>query len=145
MGFGKRTDQPEGASLPPSDAAARAVIGTQDAADPVARQKGFESPPIDPTAKAAAAAQSPNAVDQKNAAESPNDIPANDPRSDVRAPSNEGVMMMPSPEEKARDTERARLANEAAGVKPHDPDEKLSTEDRLTRIERALRAQGLIP
>lgn len=129
MGFGKRTDQPEGASLQPSDAA-----------DPVARQKGFESPPIDPTAKVAA--QSPNAVDQKNAEESPNAVPANE---DVKPLSNEGVMFMPSPEEKARDTERARLANEAAGVKPHDPNEKLSTEDRLTRIERVLRAQGSIP
>lgn len=119
MAFGKKTELPEGASPAP-------IVGTQEGADPAARLKDFDSPPIDPTAKVAG-----------------EQAPTNDPASIIK-PNTEGVMFMPSPEEKAKDEENARKANEAAGVKPADPNEKLSTEDRLTRIERVLRSQGHI-
>jgi len=121
MAFGKKTDLPEGASPAPI-----VGIGTQEGADPAARLKDFDSPPIDPTAKAAA-----------------EQTPTNDPAVIIK-PNTEGVMFMPSPEEKAAEDENARKANEAAGVKAADPNEKLSTEDRLTRIERVLRSQGHI-
>lgn len=118
---GKKTDQPEGVSLPPSDA-------VRDTAPSGDRLRDFESPPIKPSTT------------------DPVGPPAPDPDAASTAPHPNGtadVFWHPTPEQAAIEKRNAEAANEAAGISKDGSDKKkLSTEQRIDRLETILRAQG---
>lgn len=131
MAFGKKQ---ESDGLPPSDAPA--VLGApavplsspDGAADPVTRQEAFTSgtTPLP-------ALEGPKPGDP---------LPANDP-ANITPINTDGVMHHPSPEQKAAEDAQIKAATDAAsGGKSQDGKKSSSTEDRLTRIEAILRAQG---
>lgn len=135
MAFGKKTDQPEGVSLPPSDAA-NTPAPTGDAA---ARLREFESPPLSPGKPIVAGDAPPSSSDPVGPAAPDPEAAANAPRPNGTA----DVFWHPTPEQAAAEKRNAEAANEAAGVKADGGDKKkLSTEQRLDKIEAALRAQG---